>query len=301
NEVAKYLYDIDTNVIVTLYGYNEHAEAPTFPLNKNILVGIVPYAFQSIGSPEKMMAKWESTGAKLYLRDYLGIPIWNYDKAVYSPNSNVLTKIIHLKDQNYLGYTFETTASFMSVGLNFFLLSSASWQNVDNNQVYQNFLKNMFPGQEEEVSLILENLPLLNKNTFGDALGKIRNLQADKKNSDEQTVLRLQDIEFYIEYLYLLDEFLSNTSDENMDILLNKIMSYPASRLLHPYGLYRVLQRKKNTDRTIQRTKNTPVQIQDSEHRQFALRRREVKEFKALNPDFYLKSLNGLKPIPIRN
>src|SRR5690606_23521511 len=86
-----------------------------------------------------------------------------------------------------------------------------------------------------------------------------------------------------------------------MDILLNKIMSYPASRLLHPYGLYRVLQRKKNTDRTIQRTKNTPVQIQDSEHRQFALRRREVKEFKALNPDFYLKSLNGLKPIPIRN
>src|SRR5690606_22174664 len=146
NEVAEYLYTIDTNSIIALYGYNEHAKAPSFNLHKNILVGIVPFAFQGVGSPEMMMKEWENTGAKLYLRDYLAIPVWNFDKPTYDPNDNALSKIVHLKNNNYLGYSYETTASFMAVGLQFHLLSRSSWTKTDPNVEYTNFLENMFPG-----------------------------------------------------------------------------------------------------------------------------------------------------------
>src|SRR5690606_702554 len=78
-------------------------------------------------------------------------------------------------------------------------------------------------------------------------------------------------------------------------------MSAPGSRLLHPYGLYRVIKRKRNTNRPIERSINTPVQISSPKNVQFSLRRRVEKKYQALNPDFYLKSVNSLPTIPIRN
>src|SRR5690606_25614759 len=114
NEVAEFLYLKDTNAYITMYGYNAHAGVPTFQIHKNVIIGIVPYAFQSVGSPEAMMKEWESTGAKLYLRDYLAIPNWGSDKPTYDPKNNFLNKIQHLKEVEYIGYYFETTASFMA-------------------------------------------------------------------------------------------------------------------------------------------------------------------------------------------
>lgn len=301
NEVARYLYEHDTNAIATMYGYNKHAEAPSFPLHQNVLVGIVPYAFQGVGSPEKMMEEWESTGSQLYLRDYLAIPVWNFDRPSYYPIGNFLSKVKHIKKENYLGYTFETTSSFMAVGLQFYLLSEESWDSIDGAEEFHAFLERMFPGYEDEVSLIYENLPSLNRRTYADALQRIRDLKVSTQDSDDPfMVQRFSDLEFYIEYLYLLDQFQSSKSEKNIDLLLDKIMSEPGTRLLHPYGLYRVLQRDTKISRPIERTENRAVSNIEVKS-PITLRRKATVSYQVMNPDFYLDSVTSFRPIPIRN
>lgn len=302
NAVALYIYEHDTNAMVSLYGYNQHAAAPSFSLADNVIVGIVPYAFQSIGSPEVMMNQWEATGAKLYLRDYLAIPVWSYDRPSYHPGGSFLNKINHIKDADYLGYAFETTASFMSVGLQFYLLSQASWTAVEDQVEFDLFLDRFFHGYQNQVAIIYENLPGLDNRTFASVVQSINSLIAESENNIDTIInRRLTDLKFYVEYLYLLNQFNSNPSDQNTELLLDKILSGPGIRLLHPYGMFRTLQRNKKFDRNFQWTENKAVTIPEREGFQLTLRRRSEPEFNALNPDFYLDSVTSFQSIPLRN
>src|SRR5690606_8827038 len=107
-----------------------------------------------------------------------------------------LSKIVHLKNNNYLGYSFETTASFMAVGLQFHLLSRSSWTKTDPNVEYTNFLENMFPGYEEEITLIYQNLPYLNRQNFGSALESLREIkQKSLKRGETSITSRVDDLE----------------------------------------------------------------------------------------------------------
>lgn len=303
NEVAKYLYSIDTNTFVTLYGYNQHANPPSFSLEENIVVGIVPNAFQQVGSSTKMMNLWQETGAQLYLRDYISIPVWQYDKPSFDPYGNFMSQIETIKNNNYIGYHYETTASFMSVGLKFYLLSIASWRNIDAINEYELFLHTMFPNIENQMSLIYGNLPTVDIYTYFDALSRVRSmLETSSSNSDIDITNRLLDLEFYIEYLYLLDKYERDETDQNLNTLLNKILSLPGSRLLHPYGLYRTLNEKSKVSHPLERTNNINIQIDSGNNDlQFELRRKKEKKYIAMYPDFYLDSVNSFIPIPIRN
>lgn len=302
NIVAKHISQLDSNAYVSLYGYNKHAKAPSFKLEENVIVGIVPYAFQSVGSPEAMMKEWESTGATLYLRDYLAIPDWSYDQPTYLPGGFFLNKINHIKNAGYLGYAFETTASFMSVGLQFYLLSQASWKKIDEQQEYQKFLDRLFPGIQEQVDLIFQALPSLNSRTYGHAVEKLDKLVISAENhGDSKLTSRLHDLKFYIEYLYLLDQFNKQQSDQNTEQLMDKILSSRGIRLLHPYGLYRSLQRKKKFERSFKWTENVPVSIPKLEEFELRVRRNHDPKYVALHPEFYVDSVLSFEPIPIRN
>lgn len=302
NQIAQFLTKHDEDAMVSLYGYNEHATAPSFQLESNVIVGIVPFAFQSVGSPETMMNKWESTGATLYLRDYLAIPVWNLDQATYRPNTNFLSKIEHIKDVGYLGYVYETTTSFMAVGLQFYLLSQASWKSISESNEFELFLDRFFPGYQDELRILFENLPHLNNRTFASAQESIHSILSNPeiaKIPDLQK--RLKDLEYYIEYLFLLSKYNSNKTIDNVNILYDKIFTKPGVRLLHPYGLYRVLQSKTNVNRNFDLTINKPIQIPITEGVQLSLRRRTDPKYHALHPEFYLEDVSGFKPIYIRN
>lgn len=302
NKVAEYIYQKDTNAYVSLYAYNKHAEVPSFELKKNIIIGVVPYALQSFGSPETIMKRWESTGAKLFLRDYLSIPDWTQNRPTYQINGSFMNKINNILNNDYLGYNFETTASFMSVGLQFYLLSQASWKEIDETTEFDQFLIHLFNGLKEEVSIIYQNLPHLDNRTYASAQEMTRDLiEITEKINKKETKQRLLDLEFYIEYLYLLSKFDRHKSDENTDLLLDKIMSKPGMRLLHTYGLYRTFQRQKNIKRPISQTINKSFDIPSSEGIELSIRRRESPEYRVIHPDFYLDSVHTFKPIIIRN
>lgn len=302
NIVAKHINNLDSNAMVSLYGYNEHAAAPSFPLEKNVIVGIVPYAFQNIGSPEVMMNDWESTGATLYLRDYLAIPDWSFDRPSYHPGGSFLNKINRIKNAGYLGYAFETTTSFMAVGLQFYLLSQASWKNVEDQSEFELFLDRSFPGIQNQVRIIYENFPLLDDRNIGRAAQTLDLLIKQYERANDQSItLRLKDLKFYIEYLYLLNQFNNAPTAYNTDLLIDKIMSGPGIKLLHPYGLYRSLQREKKIDNSFQWTANRSIDIPVREGVQLTLRSRRTPGYQAINPEFYLESVSTLEAIPIRN
>ncbi|WP_236974821.1 DUF4838 domain-containing protein [Membranihabitans maritimus] len=301
DQVARHIFNIDTNAFVSLYAYNEHAAPPNFQLHKNVIIGIVPSAFQSVGSPEKMMALWEKTGATLYLRDYLAAPIWAKDLPSFSPNGNTLGIIKHLKENNYLGFNIETTASFMATGIQFHLLSRESWNNINESEEWHKFFERLFPGYQSEIQIIYENLRGLNLVNLNDALQRITALQHKAKLHNHSIIhKRLSDLRFYIEYIYLFKKFEKVKNEENVQNLMDKIRTEPAGRLLHPWSLYRLLKRETNFNQEFIRSENKNILSFDTGNIQVALRRKTPQEWHVTNPDYYLENINDLPSIPVR-
>src|SRR5690606_27245182 len=121
--------------------------------------------------------------------------------------------------------------------------------------------------------------------------------QRSKARNDQLITKRIDDLEFYIEYLYLLNQFQSDKTEENTNLLLDKIMTEEGNRLLHPYGLFRVLQRETKISRPIALSQNVPIETIEIES-PISLRRNIPVSFHPVNPEFYLDSVNTFTPIP---
>ncbi len=301
-QVVEALSVMSEQVYVSLYGYNEHASPPSFMLPENIIVGIAPFAFQSVGSPEVMMSQWEKSGARLFLRDYLAIPVWVMDQCSYQPDSKTLRRIDHLKEAQYLGFHIETTVSSMATGLDFYLISQASWSQADAMQEFRLFLDNMFPGFQNDLALIYQNLQGIDLSSLPDAHNRIKNLLiSTREDGEDGLAQRLDDLRFYIEYLYLYKIYQQNNTAEDLEKILDVIMSEPAARLLHPWGLYRVLQRKEDSIRSFSRSEYHSIERIRTAGDQVPMRARATNSsYRALNPDF-IAPLDEFPVIPVRN
>lgn len=300
NEVAEYLEKHDKNAFVSLYGYGYHAGPPTFSLRKNVIVGIAPKSVRSGGSPEKMIKNWENTTTPLYLRGYLGNPSSTMNKPIYNPEENFVENINSMRKKNYLGYSYETTSSFMSVGLGLYLLSKASWNEINEKSEFEAFLSNMFPNYEEEIRQVYQFFSNYNPLNITNGLNYIRNFKKKSfKNVNQNFRNRILDIEFFLEYLYLLEQFEEDNSIENTNRLLDKIMSEEGQRVLHSYGLFQVLSKKINTGRTFKIVPNLSVDA--PQNNKVDLSVQSNNRYEVMNPEFYTDNLDEYHFIPVNN
>ncbi|MBY5956607.1 DUF4838 domain-containing protein [Membranicola marinus] len=302
NKIAEFLRSINPDAGVWLIAYNKHAAPPSFSLNDNLLVGLVPYAFQRDYTPDKFMQVWEEFHNHLFLRDYLAIPQSNLDAPYWQNGDEFLNRIQHIKTQNYSGYNFETTASFLSAGWPTYLISTASWKNLNYKASLDQFKQHMFASSNLNLKELI--------NYFEDARSSsyyYGNLENQINNallicSDSLEMKRLKDIEKYFHYLAIRHTYTSNRDQEKhimKDNLLNFIYSDSSGLLLHSWGLYRVMVKDRNNIKFGQQIKKG----QASPIPNFTLRSRKptVLGYKAIHPNFHSEIIDTMPIIKFNN
>lgn len=147
NEVAKQFQNISPRLFANLYAYNAHASPPSFSLSPQLIVQIIPYAFQRVSSPEDFIAKWQKKTNFLTIYDYYGIPDWHYNVPLsggWSPGK-LIDKLKYWYANHVQGFTLESSYSIGSTGLGLYLASRVGWNiKTDIIKEENDFYKNIF-------------------------------------------------------------------------------------------------------------------------------------------------------------
>ena len=145
NEVAKAVATISPLAYPNLLAYNTHAAPPPFQLEPNLIVQIIPYAFQNVGTPQQMIALWQKKGNSLYMYDYYGLPDWHFDTPLsggWSPDG-LMEKLRTWEKIKIQGFMLESSFSIGSAGMGLYLMSRLGWNIKEEPTCYPgSFLQN---------------------------------------------------------------------------------------------------------------------------------------------------------------
>ncbi|MGZ8551537.1 MAG: DUF4838 domain-containing protein [Chitinophagaceae bacterium] len=129
---------------VNLYAYYEHADTPTFRLEPNVHVTVIPNGFQEEYDGDVLLYAWKKKTDNLSYYDYIAIPQWKGELPRIHI-SNFVRRINIAKKLNYKGFWHE-------VGLNLpaaisIQLISQLWRDpsLSWDVVYSNFIDDCFP------------------------------------------------------------------------------------------------------------------------------------------------------------
>jgi hypothetical protein len=247
NEVAKEFAKISPNAYVNIYAYSAHAATPSFRLNPNLIVQLIPYAFQRFYAPEVMIRKWKDLHDQLFMYDYYGLPDWHWDQPLSKDWSvyELVKKIQYWKQQGILGFMLESSYSAAGPGLGLYVAGRLGWDN------------------KEPVSGILETFY---KNAFGKAAGFMKAYYAkvnedfagpsdlpylldllDKAGRAEQGAVfqqRINGFKAYVHYLSLYYDWKKSTaleSEKKGEALYSYILRMYDLRMVHSTRLAQLL------------------------------------------------------------
>lgn len=161
NEVARAVAKVTPLAYPNLYAYNTHATPPPFSLEPNLIVQVIPYAFQNVGTPQQMMAMWQKKVSRPFMYDYYGLPDWHFDTpltGIWAPQS-LVQKIKDWKAYNMQGFLLESSFSTASTGISLYWAARLGW-NVEDNMpaVQKNYYTHMFGAAAPHIIKYYEKL-----------------------------------------------------------------------------------------------------------------------------------------------
>jgi hypothetical protein len=220
NETATALAKISPRAFVNLYAYNEHAAPPAFNIAPNVLVVIVPYAFQQIAKPQQFIALWKQRHNNLLVYDYYGIPDWHQDQPLTGTTWGLDAWVKRVKSwqaAGLKGFLYETSYSTMCTGLGLYLSGRLGWNKTENTEKeLGGFYQQMFGGAALYITPFFQKL----QNNFRGA-ADLPSLfqwvaQAVQGTTDPLVRKRLTVLQSYLNYLALFYKHKAASGDENL-------------------------------------------------------------------------------------
>jgi hypothetical protein len=217
NQAAKAVRAEFPDGYVNLYAYNNHAAVPSFPLEPNIIVMIVPYAFNKSGlTPEQFIQAWgEKQPGRIGIRDYWSIPDWTHDEPDFNYLDTPEDKIRYWYKHKVVGAVCESTYSAGAMGLGWYVASRLMWNpDTDVTTLLDEWYTLAFGPAKAPMKKMLERWAkgfMLNSAELGLSYRDINESYGLAKGNDVVTA-RLDDYTRYLGYLsYKL--IISNTTD----------------------------------------------------------------------------------------
>ncbi len=129
NQVARAFGEVSPVAGVNLLAYNTHADTPNVSIEPNVLVQVVPYRYQSIMPPDKLIEAWETKKDTLFMYDYYGLPLLNIDmplKGGLRP-APYMERVKYWYAHKVRGVLLESSCSIGATGLGLYLYSRTAW------------------------------------------------------------------------------------------------------------------------------------------------------------------------------
>ncbi len=247
NEVAKAIKPMSPQAFVNIYAYNTHAEVPTFPTESNMLVQVIPYAFQNGRTPNQLIQDWTKHHDYLMLYDYYGIPDWHFDlplTAAYTPEA-LADKIAFWKSQDIKGFMLESSFGIGSTGTGLYYMSRLGW---DINENISGIAGRMYEQLFGTASLQAKNY-FSKLSDFRGAvdLPYLLNQLSLAKSNEPAVQKRLASLKSYTHYLVLYYQW-SNAPENLKEQTLDELVRYNWSsyhlRMVHTTRIGELMTRK---------------------------------------------------------
>jgi len=214
NETAKAVRAAFPESSVIALAYHDHADPPSFPLEKNVIVQVTPNAFRN-GTPHYYLNESEfielwrkKQAARMAMYDYWQIPDWSND----DPNFNYLnldTRLSELRQKGIEAFQAESTFSAGAMGITQFIASRLLWHEEDVNSIKEEFYELGFGPAKAPMKRMLERwatsyLPISRELALSYAdLNEARTLAG----GHPKYLRRIADYAIYVHYLRLRNEF----------------------------------------------------------------------------------------------
>lgn len=245
NETAKALKKISPRAYANIYAYNTHPAPPPFKLDEHLIVQVVPYAFQSFGTPAYMLQQWTKAHSNLHMYDYYGLTDWHWDIPLSGPTwglNSYLSRVKSWKNSGIQGYFLESSYGAASTGLPIYLLGRWGWNNAENlGLVRESFYQQLFGKAAGYMKAYFEkithdysgpaDLPYLI-----DVLDK-----AAKSTPDKTVQSRIDYFKSYLHYLVLVHRYQQVADEQRMNELYTYVYQIYFSGAVHSTRIAQLL------------------------------------------------------------
>lgn len=229
---------------VNLLAYYKHADPPTFSLEPNVHVTVVPSGFQDLYDGDVLMYLWKLKTSNLTYYDYFAIPQWKGELPRIEIH-NYLRRLNIARKLKYKGFWFEAGLSLPStIALQ---LINQMWQNTQLrwNDVFDDFINRCFPNAK----LPMSNLFTRWFNSW-DADNEFKMSLEDIADAEKLplTVLekkRIMDIKVYLLYIQGYQKWMEAKQTEDATVrFFNLIYSIANRRVVNTSAIFQLFSNK---------------------------------------------------------
>jgi hypothetical protein len=236
NQVARAVRAEFPNGWVSLYAYNEHAAVPAIPLEPNVYVMVIPYAFQRTGLlPEQLLDAWSKKVPRLGVYDYWSIPDWSHDLPTFDFLGFGPDRLRGWHARHIDSFNCESTFSSGAMGPAWYIGTRLAWDpKADEQALFDDFLKTSFGPAAPPMRRMLTRWASGFHLTTHELALSYRDLDEAWRLAEGQPerVARVADYGRYVEYLRLYFEYLQADAKGDAKALA-------AERLMrHLWGIY---------------------------------------------------------------
>lgn len=258
NETAKALRKVSPRAYANIYAYNTHPSPPPFDLDEHLIVQMVPYAFQSFGTPEYMLKQWTKAHSNLHIYDYYGLTDWHWNIPLSGPTwglNSYLKRVKGWPNSGVKGFFLESTYSAANSGLQLYLLGRWAWDtNSTIEQEKDNFFQQLFGKAAGYAKVYFEKI---SNDYRGPAdLPYLLDLvdKAAKSTQDRIVQGRIDFLKSYLHYLVLVHRYLQAENEQQMDDLYTYIYQIYFSGAVHSTRIAQLLYSKLPATSNLRRT-----------------------------------------------
>lgn len=250
NLTAKAVAERFPGKMVGINAYNKHAAVPNIPLEPNIYVQVIPYAFQRTGmTAEEMLAAWgKKKSSNLGVYDYWNITDWAHCEPRLDYDRTIPQKIRFWRDNHLDGVGIESTYSAGSMGLQAYVASRLLWNpDEDVKALTDEFFEQMFGPAQKPIRRMLDRWAAEYRLTPQEIGLSYRDLDEAQKLAEGNAAIEAR-IEDYIGYVYYLQHMLEFAEAQGKDArketalqLIDALWKTHPSGMAQSYRMHRLV------------------------------------------------------------
>lgn len=228
NHVAKEIRKKHPEAHVNTSAYHKHAPIPNTKIESNVWIRVIPYAFQSVASPEVFLEDWVSKQKKLVVYDYFSIPPWEFDLPTFDFKEALPQKMKYWKSLGAKGVGVETTYSKGAMGLGLYLYGRLSWDtNTNIERELEAFYSNCFGKAKAPMKRMLErwSAGFMGQEDLAFSYSDLE--EAERLAKNKKVKKRINEFKAYVNYLNLfLDYKETKKGDKSKSKKAEKLLKY---------------------------------------------------------------------------
>lgn len=233
NHVADFVNREFGEKYIAIMAYNEHSPPPTkVRVHPQVMINVATGFIHGGFTLDEIFEGWREAGAQHFgVYDYWSIMAWDFDEPGRGRTHTMNYLAASIPEHYQRGarfYTAEKGLNFAPKGLPYYFATRVLW-NLEEagraEEIKQEFLKNCFPGVEEPVGRLYEEVlnPPKSARLTEDHLARAFEYLAEarKKAADNEPVLqRLDDLTRYVGFLHYYQQFQKAKTQESWEDMM---------------------------------------------------------------------------------